>query len=284
MLISRIVSTLRCERGFTLVELLVAMTTGIIVGGALLAVIAVAQHQETQITDRVAADQTGRRVLERIQDELHSSCVGGSEIPIQKPEGTLTGLETLGSRNLWFVTTYGATEENSGKAVLEEGFLHDINWTETGTVTINGEVEKVGTLTDYWWKNEKGGGYNYPPNKPWLFPEALSKSGANTKKRVLAKNVIPLKGTNTVFRYYKYNTASSTNALTELTSAETKEAGETTRRSIAEVKFEYQQAPETHNSGQSPDVRIGHTTNVSGAIVTRLTPSENNEEGASACE
>ncbi len=283
MLISRIVSTLRSERGFTLVELLVAMTTGIIVGGALLAVIAVAQHQETQITDRVAADQTGRRVLERIQDELHSSCVGGSEIPIQKPEGTLTGLETLGARNLWFVTTYGATEANSGSAVLKEGFLHDINWTETGTVTVNKKLEKVGTLTDYWWKNEPIE-IDSPPNKPWLFPETLSTSGATTKKRVLAKNVIPLEAGTTVFRYYKYNTASSTNALTELTSSELKEPTEPVRRGIAEIKFEYQQAPETHNSGQSPDVRLGHTTNVSGAIVTRLTPSENNEEGASACE
>jgi type II secretory pathway pseudopilin PulG len=279
---ARTLTTLRSARGFTLVELLVAMASGIIVGGALLAVIAVAQHQTTQITDRVTADQTGRRVLERLQDELHSSCVGGSEIPIQKPEGTLTGLEALNSRNLWFVTSYGDSNENSGEAALEEGFLHDINWTETGTVTINEKPEKVGTLTDYWFKNEEPEVYS-PPSRPWKFPEALSTSSTKVTKRVLAKDVIPPERGTTVFRYYKYNTASS-NALVELTSTELASASEPIRRSLAEVKFEYQQAPEPHKSGQSPDVRIGHTTNVSGAIALRLTPSEPTEEGTSTCE
>ncbi len=278
-MLGRLASNLRSERGFTLIELLVAMTSGIIVGGALLAIIVVAQHQETTITDRVQADQIGRNSLERIQDELHSSCVGGPQIPIQKPEGTLTGLETTNGRNLWFASTYGVT--GSGEAILEKGRLHDINWTETGK---SNKGAKVGRLTDYWFANEPISPY-FPPAEPWKFQTSLSATGA--EKKVLATNVTPLeeaKEGTTLFRYYKYDTTtgdSTYGELVPLTSTELSGMSETVRRNIAQVKIEFQQAPETHKG--PPDTRPGHTTTVSGSAVLRFTPSETTEEGTGTC-
>jgi Tfp pilus assembly protein PilW len=275
-MLARLASNLRSERGFTLVELLVAMASGVIVGGALLAVIVIAQHQETIITDRTQADQIGRGSLERIQEELHSSCVGGSQIPMQKPEGILTGLETTNGKNLWFVSTYGVA--NSGEAVLKEGRLHDINWTETGV----SKGVKVGRLTDYWFNNELNG-FNYPPAEPWKFSSTLSTTTA--EKHVLATNVIPPEEGTTVFHYYKYDTTAGDSTYGEpvipLTSAELSSMSESVRRNIAKIKIEYQQAPETHSG--SADTRYGHTTLVSGSVILRFTPSETTEEGTGSC-
>lgn len=276
-MLARLAHRLRSERGFTLIELLVAMTSGIIVGAALLAIIVVAQHQETTITDRVQSDQIGRGALERIQDEMHSACIGGSQIPIQAPEATLTGLEATNGQNLWFASTYGL--EDSGEAVLEQGRLHDINWTETGKSNTGA---RVGRLTDYWFANEKASAGDYPPAVPWKFSKSLSATGA--EKNVLATNVTPPEGGTTLYTYYKYDTTPSDSTygkLIPLTSTELTGMSETTRRNIAEVKVEFQQAPETHTG--SPDTRSGHTTTVSGSVVLRFTPSETTEEGTGTC-
>lgn len=277
-MLAKLTSALRSERGYTLVEMLVAITMGIVVFGALTMIIVVSQHQETQITDRVQADQIGRTALERIQDELHSSCVGGSEIPIQKPDSSLVGLEATNEHNLWFVSTYGLS--NSAEAELKKGRLHDINWTSTGTSNSN---LTVGRLTDYWFSNEEGT-LHTPPANPWLFPATLSTATAG--KQVLATNVVtPVEGT-PLFQYFKYDTTSGDSTygeLVRLTSAELASMSESVRRSIAQVKIAFQQAPETHTSSQKADTRLGHSTIVSGSAVLRFTPSETTEEGTGVC-
>lgn len=284
---ARLASALRSERGYTLVEMLVAITMGIVVFGALTMIIVVSQHQETQITDRVQADQISRTALERIQDELHSSCIGGSEIPIQKPDSSLVGLEATNEHNLWFVSTYGLS--NSAEAELKNGRLHDINWTATGT---SNSKLPVGRLTDYWFPNEPGATHT-PPANPWLFPATLSTATAGAGKQVLATNVVtpvedpPGSGQKTpLFQYFKYDTISGDSTygeLVPLTSAELASMSESIRRSIAQVKIEFQQAPETHKTSQKADTRLGHTTIVSGSAVLRFTPSETTEEGTGVC-
>lgn len=275
---ARLTSALHSERGYTLVEMLVAITMGIVVFGALTMIIVVSQHQETQITDRVQADQIGRTALERIQDELHSSCVGGSEIPIQKPDSTLVGLEATNEHNLWFVSTYGLS--NSAEAELKKGRLHDINWTSTGT---SNSKLTVGRLTDYWFSNEEGT-LHTPPANPWLFPATLSTATAG--KQVLATNVVTPVESTPLFQYFKYDTTSGDSTygeLVPLTSAELASMSETIRRSIAQVKIAFEQAPETHSASQKADTRLGHATIVSGSAVLRFTPSETTEEGTGVC-
>jgi hypothetical protein len=270
-------SGLRSERGFTLVELLVAMITGLVVSGAFLAIIEFSQRQETRISDHVQADRSGRVSLERIQEQLHSSCVGDMS-PIQgytETGRTYTGLEGLNGTNLWFVSTYGTSE--SGESVLKHGFLHDINWTE-GSLSNTGE--KTGTLTDYAFENEKGD----PPYQPWGFTSTLSKAKATTT-HVLATNVTPLTGGTTLFHYFKYDTTSGSahyGELEEMKASELPPVGEAASYKVAQVKVEYQQAPEGQ-AGQKADTRAGHTTTVSGSVVLRFSPSETTEEGTNTC-
>jgi prepilin-type N-terminal cleavage/methylation domain-containing protein len=268
-------TTLRSQDGFTLIELLVAMIAGVIVAFAALLIVTTSWHQEIQITDHVRSDQIGRTSLERIQDELHSSCIGDMS-PIQgfTGLGTYKELEALNGANLWFVSTY-ATEhpyENPPK----EGFIHDIHWAETGK---SRSGERLGTLTDYRFKQKSG----EPPSTKWTFESTLSPTTA-TGATVIAKNVTPLEagtpGGTTVFHYFKYDTTATDEhygTLVEMTPSELPPASETAAYKIAQVKINYQQAPE------KGDTREGHTTTVSGAIVLRFTPSETTEEGTATC-
>ena len=68
-------SRLRDERGFTLVEVMVALAIGLVVSTATLAIVIVSVHLGSNYTDRVDANQQGRLAMERITQALNSSCV-----------------------------------------------------------------------------------------------------------------------------------------------------------------------------------------------------------------
>jgi hypothetical protein len=254
------------ERGITLVELLVAMTMGVIVVGALLAILVISLHQETRITDSVQSDRIGRTAMTSMVDELHSSCTGFGSTAIQAPSITPTSpLASTGPLNLWFLTAYGSA--SSGEAAITAVTEHDVNWTSTGTSNTG---EQLGKLTDYSW-NSTGG---EPPNSAWTFNGVLSVSTAN-RAHVLATNVIPAE-TSTIFHYYKYDTISTDTAYGELVPLAAGELPPTAAiaKAIAKVTIGYRQAPE-HG-----DTRAGHTTTFSSGVSLRLTPTESNGEGS----
>jgi len=183
--------SLRSSGGFTLIELLVAMICGLIVTGALLAILEISLRQETRISDRVQADRRGRTALNVVLDELHSACTGFGSTAIQAPSTTPTApLETTGPKNLWFLSGYG--NATSGAASLETITLHDVVWTPASAGA------QIGTLKDLTFA-----GTGTSPN--WVFP-ALTE--ANAKATVLATNVVPLE-TSTLFHYSRYDTSSS---------------------------------------------------------------------------
>jgi prepilin-type N-terminal cleavage/methylation domain-containing protein len=256
------------DDGFTLIEMLVAIVAGLVVTGALLSIIDFSARQETRISDRVQADRTGRLSLERVLDELRSSCVGNAT-PIQKPKGTpVSPLATTNASNLWLISTYGTTTSGAGSP--KEGYEHDINWTATGTSNTG---VQLGTITDYAFKSESG----EPPASEWKFPATLSTTSA-TSKRVLAKNVTPTEAA--LFRYYHYDTTATSptyGELRPLTSSELPLASEEAAARIAQVSVSYQQAPE------NGDTRTGHTTSVTSSVSLRLSPTETPAEG-SPCE
>lgn len=72
------------ERGYTLVELLVAMTVSLIVLGAIMTIVQVATRQQDRVAEQVAANQRARPAMTRIIDRLHSACVSPGLAPVQE--------------------------------------------------------------------------------------------------------------------------------------------------------------------------------------------------------
>ncbi len=257
--------SLRDERGLSLVELLVSMTAGAIVIAGIVALFGVSLGQSALIRDRVQADRLGRTALNKILNELHSSCTGFGSTAIQAPSTTPTSpLAATGPLNLWFLTAYGS--ESSGEAAIKSVTEHDLVWTSTGASNTG---QALGKLTDYSWKSTGG----EPPNSAWTFNSVLSTATA-TGARVVATNVIPAE-TSTIFRYFKYDTTATDAAYGELVPLATSELPPTTvtAAQIAKVTIAYTQAPE-HG-----DTRAGHTTSFMSSVSLRLTPTESNSEG-----
>jgi prepilin-type N-terminal cleavage/methylation domain-containing protein len=280
-MLARLKGRLRSESGFTLIEMLVSLGAAAVIVAAVVLILDFSKTQETRISDHVAADQIGRSSVGQLLTELRSSCVGGMP-PIQGPIAALGGgtpaapLEKLNGKNLWFVSTFGANDPES--AELREGFLHDVQWEEGKTLSSTGE--KVGTLTDYMFRNEHG----VLPTAKWEFKSSLTPATA-TRKVVLATNVTPPESGTTLFRYYRYDTTSTDTAygqLVELKGTELPPTTEEAEGKIAQVRIEYQQAPESVR-GQAANTNAGHTTIVSGSAVLRFTPGETTEEGTTTC-
>lgn len=233
-----------------MIELVIAMASAAIVIAALVTILQVTYGQETRTTDHTQANQIGRTAMNKILEELHSSCTGIA--PIQK--GTAVselGLETTGPLNLWFISVYGSP--TSGVASLENATEHDINWAKTGTSNTG---ETLGTLTDY----EFASSGKDPAE--WTFSTAK----ANMTKKILAKNVIPLtvNGKSTIFQFYHYSSGKFV--------SETPGSAEAAEK-VAKVTIGFTQAPE------DADTRYGRPVSLSDAAVFRLDPTESSSEG-----
>ena len=79
--------SLREERGVTLVELLVTMVSGMIVLLAIFAVTDISSRSSAKVASRVDANQRARPVLQRLIDQLHSTCLGPNVTPVQAGSG-----------------------------------------------------------------------------------------------------------------------------------------------------------------------------------------------------
>jgi prepilin-type N-terminal cleavage/methylation domain-containing protein len=194
----RLLHTLRSvghdERGFTLIELLVAMVTGLVVSGALFAILEVSLHQTSRLADRVEADQTGRIAMTRVIDALHSTCISPEFRPIQSGSS---------ATELKFITAYSSEATIPLSAVTE----HVIKWEkESG--------KETGLLTD---SSRTATGGSWPK---YTF------SGTATTTRLASNIGAPQEESKSVvFHYYKYATTSSSEVekqLTPLSTLETK--------------------------------------------------------------
>ncbi len=275
-LLSRIVHRLRDARGISMIELLVAMTTGVVVTGALLAILDVTLRQQTRITDAAQANQVGRSAMSSIIDPLHSSCTGFGAYAIQGPSVKPTSpLAATGATNLWFLSAYG--NSTAGAAAITAVTEHDINWTYTETSNTG---QRLGTLTDYQFT-----GSGSAPN--WKFAEPKV---ANASVHVLATNVIApqVSSADTIFQYYRYEHTSGSTfgqlvgplSSTELPSGQsTAEKAQTVANELAKVSISFTQAP------SSSDTRADRTVAFSDSVVLRYDPSSTEAEAANLpCE
>lgn len=211
MLTGPLPSRFRGELGFTLIETLVAMVAGLIVMGALYAILEVSLHQSTRLTDVASATQSGRITLTHMVDQLHSACVSAKFSPVKE-----------GSSETKLILVDGYSEKSSlpptslTPSTGKEGVRKDtLEWTETPLANAN----KEGTLRD---KTRLGtsepngeGEYGYAEESP--------KGGTVIGERISASETKNAKGeTPPMFTYWAYATkaAASTEAasstLTEI--------------------------------------------------------------------
>jgi type II secretory pathway pseudopilin PulG len=73
---------MRGERGFTMVELLVATAASIVVLFGILALVDVTTRGSARVAARVEANQRARVTLQRLLDQLHTTCVAPNVLPV----------------------------------------------------------------------------------------------------------------------------------------------------------------------------------------------------------
>ena len=76
--------TLRDESGTTLIELMVALMTGLVILSALTMTVITTMHTTSRVTSRVEATQRARIAMTRIMQELHSSCIAPEIAPVKE--------------------------------------------------------------------------------------------------------------------------------------------------------------------------------------------------------
>lgn len=206
------------DRGTTLIELMVAMMAGLIVIGALFAILEVSLRQSTNLVDKVQADQTGRIAMTKIVDELHSACIAPRFTPIQPNSN---------STKLIFRSSYSSAAE--------------ITSAEEHRIIYNSAAN---TLTDEIYKSEGGSWPNF------TYPAKA------TSSVLLANNVSAVKSGGKIFTYYKYAEKATEGSEKPLTTLEGDESGGTLSEKeaalAAAVQVEFNQATP---DGNSPSVK-----------------------------
>lgn len=125
------------ERGTTLIEMLVALASGLVITVALTGLVITTLHGSARVTSRVHATQRARIVLTRVMEELHSSCIAPEIAPIQeKSSGT----------SLRFIHQVGA-------AVQPTPILSVISL--SGTTLSQSDYETTGGVAPNWTFAEK---------------------------------------------------------------------------------------------------------------------------------
>jgi Tfp pilus assembly protein PilW len=180
------------EGGFSLIELLVAIISGIVVCFALFAILNFATDQTARLTGYTQATQQGRLAMTKVVDELHSACLAPGFAPVQ--------VGSSGSE-LRFINAY-SEEAVISKTQINE---HRIVWNE-----------KAETLTDY----------TYPAIKEISWPSFEYSSTASPVGGVrIASNVAQSESGGKkipIFQYYGYTSESSESATSGLSTLSTK--------------------------------------------------------------
>ena len=176
--VPRLLESARGEDGFTLIEVLVAMVTGIIVSGALFAILEVSMHQTSRVADVVQATQLGRTTMTHIVDELHSTCIASEVAPVQAGST---------EKKLVFVNAY------SEKAEIPSARKDEVVWNEA-----------TKTMTDYTYLSNGGTSPKFTyaatatPASGVLIGEHVTQTENEKGEKV------------PIFQYFGYTTKSST--------------------------------------------------------------------------
>jgi prepilin-type N-terminal cleavage/methylation domain-containing protein len=214
------------ERGFTLIEVLIAMVIGLMVSLAAFSLLEFTSNDVSRITDRAHADQTGRIVLENLMLKLHSACVAVTINPIW---------EGSNATELKFVSETSPLNSNKEPvSSLATVGLHKIVYTPPTSKTLGTLTEKVWTST------------GVTPH--FEFNEAATP----TTERLLLKGVSQTVNEEVkvpVFQYYRYYKVGDTGAkYGQLDPVAVTATSEKEAELVAKVTANLTVSPETHES------------------------------------
>jgi len=231
----------RGDDGFSLVEMLVALSTGLVITLALFGLLEMATRQTRLVTDKVQSDRIGRLMMSRIVGELHSACVTREAVPVYASST---------ENKLVFYNAYSEGAEvktpSESKVASEGIYVHELVYEKAaGKVT-----EKI-----------------YPSTEVSLPSKVVYSSAKPEKEILVGEHVTQVKVTEggkevtrPVFEYFKYASASSetvgavstTLEPIKLLEGETLEAKEkvkaTGAASVAGVAINLEQTPVTKES------------------------------------
>jgi hypothetical protein len=180
------------EGGFTLIETLVAMVTGLVVTGALFAILEVSLHQSARVVDVVQATQLGRTTMSKIVTPLHSACLSPKFTPVQakSTENELIFINAYSNLSTIPIASENAVEGRQG------AYLHKI------------KVEGT-NLTD-WVYPATGGSW----------PDFTFTTPSPSKGIRIGENISQTEKT-PIFQYFGYASESSSSASSGLSTIST---------------------------------------------------------------
>jgi len=232
---SKLLARLRDERGFTLIEVLIATIAGLLVAGAALAILATSYQMLANNADRVDANQQGRTAMLEIEQLLNSSCVAGLGVsPIVGGSSAGSGAPPSGANSITFL---------SSQSDLPTTLPYE------EVVSLSGS----GALQLQTYTNPSGS------EPDWIFPTTAT----TTATLVSHAGLVP--GSSAIFQYYPYNSDGTVSSSADqlvgnylpTSSAET----------VAGVKIQFEAAP---TDGVT---RAGGNVDFSDQVNLSLTPA-----------
>jgi hypothetical protein len=248
---------LRGERGFTLVELLVATLAGIIVATATLAIVITSVHFSSNLGNRVDANQGGRVAMEKVVQALNSSCLAAAVPPIVA------------------VGADGSTTDQNNAIFYSPPTAGSVNTSQMDGPTISPNEVKVSlvnnSLVMYTYPYLSGTAPSASNATPWTFSTTPSPAGGFV---LLPHAAATTSGgvAQPVFQYFGY-TAGGTIATTPYTVPLSAADAATT----AEITISFQALPSNKGANSSAP---GAGADLTNSVVFKLTPASSDPNGS----
>ena len=248
-------SRLRDERGYSLIELMMATAAGLVVCLTAFTILLTSLQFAQADSDRVDADQQGSVAMERIVQALASSCVAGqgSSPVIGSPADlTGTGPYLITTPRVPPYTVTGGGPASSASSITFLSTLSDLPNADPNEVTIY--LSGSGSLMMA----------TYPPvittPPSWTFAASPSSTVTLLARAALAP------GQTGIFSYYGYDVTSD--ALVDSYSA-SPNVSQANAANVAKVGIQFQAQPTDTNSS------TGSAVNVADTVVLRLSAATN---------
>jgi prepilin-type N-terminal cleavage/methylation domain-containing protein len=233
---------LRGERGFTLIEMLVALIAGTIVSGAMAAIVIISVHFNSNLTDRVDANQQGRIAMEKIVQALNSACVASDVPPIYASGETTSVATSSDGTHIFFVSA-----------------LAD-------SATINPNLIEIaltnGQLVMYTYPWLSGTAPSATNTTPWTFSSTPTPAGGYTLLQNAAQT-----GTTPIFQYFGYPSGSTSGSGTISVNENSSNGTLASGAAVSEVVISFSALPTDNNSANN------RATDLTDTVVLRLTPA-----------